>query len=173
MTYMFHMDVEIYGSELGITNVQFPISSCGIFLIFPKYPSGTLNHIHIWEVTPRQSWGDTCRIFTCHLIGNQCIVDYKTWNGKMMREIGLITPTPTVNNISYQHDYRNKSAKHHKTLEEIDPNHSTETTLNDGGDSWWRHQMGTFSVLLVFVRGIHRSPVNSPHKGQWRGALRY
>ena len=21
-----------------------------------------------------------------------------------------------------------------------------------------------------FVRGIHRSPVNSPHKGQWRGA---
>ena len=22
-----------------------------------------------------------------------------------------------------------------------------------------------------FVRGIHRSPVNSPHKGQWRGAL--
>ena len=23
------------------------------------------------------------------------------------------------------------------------------------------------------VRGIHRSPVNSPHKGQWRGALMY
>ena len=22
-----------------------------------------------------------------------------------------------------------------------------------------------------FVRGIHRSPVNSPHKGQWRGSL--
>ena len=22
-----------------------------------------------------------------------------------------------------------------------------------------------------FARGIHRSPVNSPHKGQWRGAL--
>ena len=22
-----------------------------------------------------------------------------------------------------------------------------------------------------FVRGMHRSPVNSPHKGQWRGAL--
>ena len=24
-----------------------------------------------------------------------------------------------------------------------------------------------------FVRGIHRSPVNSPHKGQWRGALKF
>ena len=24
-----------------------------------------------------------------------------------------------------------------------------------------------------FVRGIHRSPVNSPHKGRWRGALMF
>ena len=24
-----------------------------------------------------------------------------------------------------------------------------------------------------FVRGIHRSPVNAPHKGQWRGVLRF
>ena len=24
-----------------------------------------------------------------------------------------------------------------------------------------------------FVRGFHRSPVNSPHKGQWRGALMF
>ena len=33
------------------------------------------------------------------------------------------------------------------------------------------HQMKTFSVLLAFVQGIHRSPVNSPQKGQWRGVL--
>ena len=31
----------------------------------------------------------------------------------------------------------------------------------------WIH----FLRCLPFVRGIHRSPVNSPHKGQWRGAL--
>ena len=37
--------------------------------------------------------------------------------------------------------------------------------------SWWRHQMETFSALLAICAGIHRSPVNSPHKGQWRGAL--
>ena len=24
-----------------------------------------------------------------------------------------------------------------------------------------------------FVRGVHRSPVNSPHKGRWRGALMF
>ena len=28
-----------------------------------------------------------------------------------------------------------------------------------------------FRVTGPFVRGIHRSPLNSPHKGQWRGAL--
>ena len=28
--------------------------------------------------------------------------------------------------------------------------------------------METFQRYLPFVRGIHRSPVNSPHKGQWR-----
>ena len=31
----------------------------------------------------------------------------------------------------------------------------------------WKH----FPRHWPFVRGIHRSPVNSTHKGQWRGAL--
>ena len=30
-----------------------------------------------------------------------------------------------------------------------------------------------FPHYWPFVRGIHRSPVNSPHKGQWRGALMF
>ena len=33
----------------------------------------------------------------------------------------------------------------------------------------WKH----FSRYWPFVRGIHRSPVNSPHKGQWRGVLMF
>ena len=33
----------------------------------------------------------------------------------------------------------------------------------------WKH----FPSYWPFVRGIHRSPVNSPHKGQWRGALMF
>ena len=33
--------------------------------------------------------------------------------------------------------------------------------------------MESFSALLHFVRGIHRPSVNSPHKGQWRGALMF
>ena len=30
-----------------------------------------------------------------------------------------------------------------------------------------------FPRYWPFVRGIHRSPVKSPHKGQWRGALMF
>ena len=33
----------------------------------------------------------------------------------------------------------------------------------------WKH----FPSYCPFVRGIHRSPLNSPHKGQWRGALMF
>ena len=36
---------------------------------------------------------------------------------------------------------------------------------------WWRHQMETFSALLAICAGNSPVPVNSPHKGQWRGAL--
>ena len=39
--------------------------------------------------------------------------------------------------------------------------------------SWWRHEMEHFPRYWPFVRGIHRSPVNSPHKGQWGGALMF
>ena len=33
--------------------------------------------------------------------------------------------------------------------------------------------METFPRYWPFVRGIHRSPVNSHHKGQWRGTLMF
>ena len=33
----------------------------------------------------------------------------------------------------------------------------------------WKH----FPRYWPFVRGIHRSPVTSPHKGQWHGALMF
>ena len=39
-------------------------------------------------------------------------------------------------------------------------------TTHDDVIKWKR-----FRRYWPFVRGIHRSPVNSPHKGQWRGAL--
>ena len=48
---------------------------------------------------------------------------------------------------------------------------------------WWLHEMETFHDDVIkwthfprywpFVRGIHRSQVNSPHKDQWPGALMF
>ena len=42
--------------------------------------------------------------------------------------------------------------------------------------TWWRHQnlkWKHFPRYWPFVWGIHRSPVNSPHKGQWRRAFMF
>ena len=48
----------------------------------------------------------------------------------------------------------------------VKTHHSLPVTL-------WRHEMEKFPRYWPFVRGIHRSPVNSPHKGQWRGPLMF
>ena len=45
---------------------------------------------------------------------------------------------------------------------------SYSTKSHDDAIKWKR-----FPRYLPFVRGIHRPPVNSPHKGQWRGALMF
>ena len=47
--------------------------------------------------------------------------------------------------------------------------HGFSTTTNHDEVIKWKH----FPRYWPFVRGIHRSPVNSPHKGQWRGALMF
>ena len=49
--------------------------------------------------------------------------------------------------------------------------HSRSTEFSDEHDDVikWKH----FPRYWPFVRGIHRYPVNSPHKGQWRGALMF
>ena len=47
--------------------------------------------------------------------------------------------------------------------------HRGTTTPAHDDVSKWKH----FPRYWPFVRGIQRSPVNSPHKGQWRGALMF
>ena len=46
--------------------------------------------------------------------------------------------------------------------------HDPNEGLHDDVSKWKR-----FPRYWPFERGIHRSPVNSPHKGQWRGALMF
>ena len=47
--------------------------------------------------------------------------------------------------------------------------HIIPTTQSHDDVIKWKH----FPRYLSFVRGIHRWPVNSPHKGQWRRALMF
>ena len=57
--------------------------------------------------------------------------------------------------------------------------HSNDCLINESAirkfpiQSWWRHQMKHFPRYWPFVRGLNRSLVNSPGKGQWRGALMF
>ena len=56
--------------------------------------------------------------------------------------------------------------KHHVSLTEYNSN---SDCLKHDDVIKWKH----FPRYWPFVRGIHRSLVNSPHKGQWRGALMF
>ena len=42
-----------------------------------------------------------------------------------------------------------------------------------GYKTWWRHQMEIFSAQLALCAGDSPVPVNSPHKGLWRGGLMF
>ena len=54
--------------------------------------------------------------------------------------------------------------------------HMSQCQWSNPGEclSWWRYQMENKNQRYwPFVRGIHWSPVNSPHKGQWCGSLMF
>ena len=51
------------------------------------------------------------------------------------------------------------------------PQHGATCSYYSTTPTWWRHQMETFSALLAICAGNSPVPVNSQHKGQWRGAL--
>ena len=53
--------------------------------------------------------------------------------------------------------------------------HTNDINGTSAGECGCRHndviKWKRFPRHWLFVRGIYRSPVNSPHKGQWHGAL--
>ena len=57
----------------------------------------------------------------------------------------------------------------HVSHQERDVSSSTLVFIPHHDVIKWKH----FPRNWPFVRGIHRSPVNSQHKGQWRGALKF
>ena len=77
------------------------------------------------------------------------------WGESRVAEIG---PTPMFNSFlrNYSYVFFNSPAAYS----------SSQLTR-----AHWRHQIETFSKLLDICAG--NSPVNSPHKGQWRRALMF
>ena len=66
-----------------------------------------------------------------------------------------------------------KQAHYLKQFTSVFIRSQTSITSKRNWDVMWRHQMETFSALLALCAGNSPVPVNSPHKGQWRGALMF
>ena len=79
-------------------------------------------------------------------------------------------------------------SKHYSTVKPLNRHpyltcvHITQLWRHLSTDCWRREKMSLHDDVIIwkqfprywsFVRGIHRSPMNSPHKGQWRGALMF
>ena len=99
-------------------------------------------------------------------------IHYITWN-----HFHLNFPRP-----GYRWEQTHNNDPFHLATEEIwDPKVTCQMLINKGqyhraskGHQHddvikWKH----FPRYWPFVRGIHWSPVNSPHKAQWRGALMF
>ena len=92
-------------------------------------------------------------------------------------------PSPTLCSLasdmwrSRQHFCRPINAKYSGEYAEVEVEVPWSTRNHGKPDRLMSHHHDDvikwkyFPRYWPFVRGIHRSPVNSPHKGQWRGAL--
>ena len=72
--------------------------------------------------------------------------------------------------------------RHGNVIIDVDPGIGTGLIVSRV-TQWWRLTLAAVTAACnvtmtswnwnIFVRELHRSPVNSPHKGQWRGALMF
>ena len=59
----------------GLLKLRSLISPQANFSILPKYLLDYLHHIHIWQVSPQLSCGNTCQIWTWYTIANMYFGD--------------------------------------------------------------------------------------------------
>ena len=116
-----------------------------------------------------------------HLSMIKCLYTRHTISGIWVYKTSAIFPLHvTVNSILLHLLLRSSTiAGRWQFKQELDPcnfvnqiiHHFTHHTIYT--EPWWRHRMETFSALLALCAGNSRSPVNSPHKGQWHRALMF
>ena len=114
---------------------------------------------------------------SCHFVdtgGPTCCHNDRLWCHKC-RKSGIITTlivqcwyaqTYTANYIWHVYSYYEVGKRVFKTLGHCSAN---DCFAEHDDVIKWKH----FPRYWPFVWGIHRGPVNSPHKGQWRGALMF
>ena len=142
------------------------------WLILP-YPSGLLHwhcgNLTIAPVSAKQPWWIWINT-SCEFIMNDCITTTKQSTTKPCAYFLGYTVLPPLDTWTYTWTHK---ISHVSPLGEsygVSVVSITELTgaLHDDVIKW-KH----FPRYWPFVRGIHRWPVNSPHKGQWRGALMF
>ena len=70
------------------------------------------------------------------------------------------------NKLQFSNSYQSYKSSVFPVKLPLDECHGISSLVHDDVIKW-----KNFPRNWPFVRGIYRSPVNSPHKGQWRGAL--
>ena len=135
---------------VGVTKAPFVNFSIVDVFILDDYPLHASNHIHIWQMSPQPSCGDTCQIWTRYLIANMWFDNV----GKITERRKLFSHHVSRWWLHYYDVRMGTTASQITSLTIV-----YSTVYSDANQR--KHQS---SASLAFVRGIHRGPVNSPHK---------
>ena len=137
------------------------VSRCG---------SGTLWYVYreelVWQIFPAWITFIWREITYCAV--NIAVTSYNCHGFSNHREFdSLFNSLPC-----YQQESINLSFV--RGIHQLKHPHAQLCLYNEINITWWRHQMETFSALLaICVGNSPASGKNSPHKGQWRGALMF
>ena len=146
-----HKAVQLYDTHIYIllkkSTIIVIIGACACWALFVVTLTNTLHYIHIWSICIKNwlVWQVAC------LTGHLCSWEWYNADDQCVRQTNSFLSTLSGQRERYnwsnicEHDF---CRVHHDVIK-------------------WKH----FPRYWPFVREIHRSPMNSNHKGQWRGAL--
>ena len=152
------------------------------WLIFP-YPSGLLHwhcgNLTIAPVPAKQPWWIWINT-SCEFIMNDCITTTKQSTTKPCAYfLGYTVSSwqPILCHVTRHHITCYASHNTHKITwyYEVYSFIASEKSVISWSymHGWWRHQIQAFPRCWPFVRGIHQSAVDYPHKGQGRESFMF
>ena len=122
------------------------------------------------------TWGN--ELILCHFIWKQarfCLKHYDDLSDLLLQEF-RVNKADSARPITYFNDWRNHVDEKRKIIHYMSKflvhmvwNDVIIVALKHDDVIKWKH----FPRYWPYVRGIHWSPVNSPHKGRWRESLMF